>query len=75
MSFSVTEPTKATKWFAGVLVAGYALITIVPLIWIIGTCMNAGKTFAACAIVRALHKAGYKVGGAKLTGISLQNNR
>lgn len=37
MSFSVTEPNKATKWFAGVLVVGYALVTIAPLLWIIAT--------------------------------------
>ena len=46
----------------------------VPVVWIIGTCMNAGKTFAACAVVRALHQAGYRVGGAKLTGISLMRD-
>lgn len=37
MSFSVTEPHKSTKWMAGVLVATYALITMVPLLWIIAT--------------------------------------
>ncbi|NIY76477.1 carbohydrate ABC transporter permease [Thalassospira sp. HF15] len=37
MSFSVTEPNKGTKWFAGVLVVGYALVTIAPLLWIIAT--------------------------------------
>lgn len=46
----------------------------VPVIYIVGTCMNAGKTFAACAMVRALHQAGFKVGGAKLTGISLMRD-
>lgn len=37
MSFSVTEPTRNTKIFAGVLVILYAIITIVPLLWIIAT--------------------------------------
>lgn len=37
MSFSVTEPTKQTKLIAGVLVAGYAVITIIPLLWIVAT--------------------------------------
>ena len=37
MSFSVTEPSKGTKWLAGVLVIGYACITLVPLLWIIAT--------------------------------------
>lgn len=43
----------------------------VPVVFIVGTCMNAGKTLAACAMVRALRAAGLRVGGAKLTGISL----
>jgi hypothetical protein len=45
-----------------------------PVIYIVGTCMNSGKTFAACAIVRALVQAGLRVGGAKLTGISLMRD-
>src|SRR6195952_5328562 len=34
---SVVEPTPRTRLVAGVLVAAYALITIVPLVWIILT--------------------------------------
>ena len=34
MSFSVTEPSSRQKWFAGTLVILYALITLVPLVWI-----------------------------------------
>lgn len=37
MSFSVTEPSKPQKWFAGTLVVLYAVITILPLLWIIST--------------------------------------
>ncbi|MEO0524998.1 MAG: carbohydrate ABC transporter permease, partial [Pseudomonadota bacterium] len=33
-SFSVTEPSSRSKWFAGTLVILYALITMVPLVWI-----------------------------------------
>lgn len=36
-SYSITEPSSSQKWIAGVLVIGYALITIMPLIWIITT--------------------------------------
>jgi len=43
----------------------------VPVIYIAGTCMNAGKTHAACALVRRLSQEGIKVGGAKLTGVSM----
>ena len=35
--YSVTEPSPGQKWIAGVLVIGYALITILPLIWIVAT--------------------------------------
>lgn len=37
MSFSVTEPSRRQKWIAGVLVISYALITLLPLIWIVAT--------------------------------------
>lgn len=46
----------------------------VPIIFILGTCMNSGKTLAGSAMVRALHQFGFKVGGAKLTGISLMRD-
>jgi multiple sugar transport system permease protein len=34
---SVVEPTPASRWVAGILVAIYALITMIPLAWIILT--------------------------------------
>ena len=37
MSFSVTEPSARQKWFAGIMVIGYALITMLPLLWIVAT--------------------------------------
>jgi multiple sugar transport system permease protein len=37
MSFSVTDPSRGTKWLAGILVVGYAVITLIPLLWIIAT--------------------------------------
>lgn len=46
----------------------------VPVVFVVGTCMNAGKTAAACAIVRRLAQAGYRVGGAKLTGVALMRD-
>lgn len=52
-------------------VKGNANTPRVPVIYIAGTCMNAGKTAAACALVRRLSQEGIKVGGAKLTGVSL----
>lgn len=44
------------------------------VIYVAGTCMNAGKTAAACALVRRLTQAGFRVGGAKLTGVSLMRD-
>lgn len=36
-SYSITEATNRQKWVAGVLVIGYALITLMPLLWILAT--------------------------------------
>jgi hypothetical protein len=44
------------------------------VIYVAGTCMSAGKTAAACAIVRRLAQEGYRVGGVKLTGVSLMRD-
>ena len=35
--YSVTEPSKRQKWIAGLLVITYALVTLMPLLWIIAT--------------------------------------
>lgn len=39
---SVTEPSRVSKWVAGVLVALYAFITLIPLLWIISTSFKSG---------------------------------
>jgi len=36
-SWSLTEPSAVQKWIAGTLVVIYALVTIMPLLWIIST--------------------------------------
>ncbi|MEM1362046.1 MAG: carbohydrate ABC transporter permease [Pseudomonadota bacterium] len=36
-AYSVTEPSSRTKWVAGILVIGYAMITLIPLLWIFAT--------------------------------------
>ena len=33
----VTEPSNKTKWFAGAVVVLYAVVTLLPLLWIIAT--------------------------------------
>lgn len=45
-----------------------------PIIYVSGTCMNAGKTFAACEIIRGLSRRGLRVGAAKVTGVSLRRD-
>ncbi len=42
-----------------------------PIIFVAGTCMNAGKTFAACQIIRHMDAKGVKIAACKLTGVSL----
>lgn len=37
MSYAVTNPSAGQKWFAGSVVVIYALITMLPLVWIIAT--------------------------------------
>ena len=36
-AYSITEPSARTKWIAGGLVILYALITMIPLLWIFAT--------------------------------------
>ncbi len=45
-----------------------------PVVFVSGTCMNSGKTLAACEIVRGLTRQGLKVGAAKLTGVALRRD-
>ena len=37
MSFSITDPSRRQKWIAGILVVTYAIVTLLPLVWIIAT--------------------------------------
>jgi len=45
-----------------------------PIVAVVGTSMNAGKTVAACQIIHGLTKKGLKVAGAKVTGVSLERD-
>lgn len=52
-----------------------ALVTHgVPLVALVGTCMSAGKTAAACAIVRELVHEGMTLDAFKATGVSLRRD-
>jgi hypothetical protein len=54
--------------------AAATLESTVPVVYVAGTCMNAGKTVAATELVRGLTRAGQKVAAAKLTGVSLMRD-
>jgi len=45
-----------------------------PVVYVAGTCMNAGKTVAATELVRGLSRSGLRVGALKLTGVSLMRD-
>jgi hypothetical protein len=45
-----------------------------PVVYVAGTCMNAGKTVAATELVRGLTRGGHRVGAVKLTGVSLMRD-
>ena len=46
----------------------------VPVVAMAGTCMNSGKTAAACAIIGHLRHQGYVVDAFKATGVSLRRD-
>ncbi len=46
----------------------------VPVVYVAGTCMNAGKTVAATELVRGLTRGGLRVAACKLTGVSLMRD-
>lgn len=46
----------------------------IPVVYVAGTCMNAGKTVAAAELVRGLMRGGLRVAAAKLTGVSLMRD-
>ena len=50
------------------------LLCEMPVVYVAGTCMNAGKTVAATELVRGLTRAGYRVAAVKLTGVSLMRD-
>ncbi|MFY9826078.1 MAG: hypothetical protein WAM82_32225 [Thermoanaerobaculia bacterium] len=46
----------------------------VPVVALVGSCMNCGKTAAACTLVRHLSHSGFTVDGLKSTGVSLRRD-
>ena len=46
----------------------------IPVVAMAGTCMDSGKTAAACAIVSRLRHRGFRVAACKATGVSLRRD-
>lgn len=46
----------------------------IPVVALVGTCMNAGKTAAACALIQEFEHRGLKVVAGKTTGVSLRRD-
>jgi hypothetical protein len=58
----------------GAVPAAEGLLDGPPIVAVVGTCMDAGKTVAAGEVIRGLFRAGLKVAGVKLTGVSLRRD-
>lgn len=60
--------------FPGPVPLADRLDAVPPVVLVAGTCMHAGKTEAACKLVRELTAAGYRVGATKVTGVALRRD-
>ena len=67
----VGEPANI---FPGTVRLADRLDKLPPAVFVVGTCMHAGKTAAACAIVRGAARRGLRVGAAKITGVALRRD-
>ena len=45
-----------------------------PMVLVVGTCMHAGKTRAACTLIRQATSRGLRVGATKVTGVALRRD-
>jgi len=60
--------------FPGTVALSPALTPLPPVVLLVGSCMHAGKTRAACALIRAAASQGLRVGTAKVTGVALRRD-
>lgn len=59
----------------GAIPLGSALdVAGIPVVAVVGSCMNAGKTHAACALIQAFVHQGLRVAACKATGVSLRRD-
>lgn len=59
---------------ADAAVPASGVLPLCPVVFVAGTCMNAGKTAAASVLVKHFRRAGLCVAGVKLTGVSLMRD-
>lgn len=67
----VGEPASI---FPGPIQFADTLKAMPPVVMLVGTSMNAGKTRAASSLIREAVKRGLKVGAAKVTGVALRRD-
>jgi len=60
--------------FPGTVTLADKLGDVPPVIFVAGSTMHAGKTAAACQLVRQLVRSGLRVGAAKITGVALRRD-
>ncbi|MEQ1565827.1 MAG: hypothetical protein ABMA64_09335 [Myxococcota bacterium] len=60
--------------FPGPVPIADALAPMPPCVFVVGTCMHAGKTAAACALVRGASARGLRVAATKVTGVALRRD-
>jgi len=58
----------------GAIPQAAALTARVPVVYVAGTCMSAGKTAAATELTRGLTRQGLRVAAVKLTGVALMRD-
>lgn len=68
------EPARHARIQEHALEAKEHISESAPLVFVSGTAMNTGKTFAAAALVEGLTARGFRVAAAKLTGAALQRD-
>jgi hypothetical protein len=59
---------------AGAIPPAEILTARIPVVYVAGTCMSAGKTAAATELTRGLSRSGLRVAAVKLTGVALMRD-
>jgi hypothetical protein len=65
---------QAASIFPGPISISSVLHALPPMALVVGSCMHAGKTRAACSLIRQASSQGLRVGVAKITGVALRRD-